>query len=71
MIGNDPIAHKLQDEDEESGGQSKHANLQPQRLHFEIFYCDLASVLVNHYRSVITKMLCSVNHNVKLLNVGL
>ena len=37
MIGNDPVAHKLQDEDEESGGQSKHADLLPQRLHFEIF----------------------------------
>ena len=36
MVGDDPVAHKLQDEDEQSGGQAEHADLQPQCLHFEM-----------------------------------
>ena len=36
VVRDDPVAHKLQDEDEQSGGQPEHADLQPQGLHFEM-----------------------------------
>ena len=35
MVWDDPVAHKLQDEDEEASREAKHADLDPQCFHFE------------------------------------
>ena len=70
VVRDDPVAHKLQDEDEQSGGQAEHADLQPQGLHFEMLKWPSVFCSVNHLISVITTFLF-VDHNEKLRNVGL
>ena len=46
MVWNDPVTHKLQDQDEQPGGEAEHSDLHPQGLHFGSEVLAVLSVLM-------------------------
>ena len=73
MVWNDPVTHKLQDQDEQPGGEAKHSDLHPQGLHFGsevlvvLMTCDV--LLITKTKSSL--FVTNVHHKVKLPDVGI